>query len=72
MLMLFWQCLLRGEATPTFFMPANSMLRLFILGLFSMIYAIDVSLCEILKGTFSISNTTSFCHSVVMQCIEHL
>ena len=58
MLMLFWQCLRLGEATPTFFMPANSMLRLFILGLFSMIYAIDVSLCEILKGTLSISNTT--------------
>ena len=71
MLMLFWQCLRLGEATPTFFMPANSMLRLFILGLFSMIYAIDVSLCEILKGTLSIFNSP-FCHSVVMQCIEEL
>ena len=71
MLMLFWQCLRLGEATPTFFMPANSMLRLFILGLFSMIYAIDVSLCEILKGhTLCIQYYSSpFCHSVVMQCI---
>ena len=71
-------CFFGNATTSTCFMPVNSMLRLFIFGLFSMIYAIDVSLCEILKGThlFSVSNTTLayfvIVYVVIFQYIEKI